>query len=245
MQESWKKFPLLVWGTSDFPLAPPFARRFQETSELSGPELRQSYFCVPVDEGLRARVDELRTNGIGVAQIVLVIGEERAAELIPGAAWIELSHAETPDEFRARLFARIETHRQRRLGHELDRDPVPGEAGEEVSPDERAARLERAHFVHALALLQELPPDQHGRAIRAALHPSGPVPTTPWEANLPHELLLTEIAALALAHSGHAQKFREAFRDRTVLIAFRARNELKEQVEKILEPIWGGKPHAA
>jgi hypothetical protein len=144
---------------------------------------------------------------------------------------------DTPEEFRARLFALIEFQRQTKLASLLARWTGPQDESEKI------ALVERAHIAHALALCHGLPPGKHEKILRESLHPA-PLEEK-WPGDLPLEDLLVRVAALAQSHGGDPATFRAAYRGPSQLLPYRLRSDLRAAVEQVMRAAWRGNGHVA
>lgn len=223
-----KKYPLLVVGDLPF-----LGQEKPATSlrEFTPEQWQDSFLCLSAaSKNLRTLVEEAHQLGIPSDQLVLCTD---ALTFSPPAEAIviEFHPDENAEDFRHRLYQKIDSHRHLKFAHEW--------AKAETSP---AAFHEQARLAHALALLHDLSISAHARAIRGALKEISI--SEPWPAQSAPEELIAYCAALMLARGDCPANFREAFRECSAQLPFRVRNELKTQAEKILETLWGGK-HAA
>lgn len=261
-QDLRKKYPLLAAGDLPFP-----ALEGEQSASLRAlsPEDWQGYFvCLSATETkLRELIDEAHALGIPCEHIIIYCDSFPTSFLPPaGCTLLEAHGEESVEDFRHRLLLKIEAQRQHIINHELERAEKLA-APEGLSENEKTCAQERARFAHALAYLYDLPPSRHALSIRLAYCVGKPAlrekilaggkftahqypesEETAWSPGLPFEFVLALCAALTLNSCGNPAQFREAFRDRSAALPFKVRNELKTQVEKILEPLWGGK-HAA
>lgn len=252
-----KKLPLLVVGSLPFPGFE--GEQLAGLQHLRDEELHANFLCLSGPETeLRAQLDEAHARGLAFDQVLLYVRSFPETFLPPSAcAVIEAHPEESTEDFRARLLGKIEQLRLHRLTAELEKLESSGVLRAIPDP-EKICSFERARIAHALAYLYELSPGRHSQAIRLAFchgqtaamerfFPGGillPAEKEPWPAALPPETLLALCASMALTNCGNAAQFRELFREKSSLLPFKIRNELKTQLEKILESVWGGK-HAA
>ncbi|MGZ3694674.1 MAG: hypothetical protein ACXWQO_10865 [Bdellovibrionota bacterium] len=257
-QDLRKKYPLLVVGNVPFPGHE--GEQLTSLKNLTRESWEGAFICFSCTENdLREKIDEAHALGIPFDQSIIYVEKFPSAFLPPsGCVILEFHPDESGEDFRHRLMGKIETQRQQRLHHELERAESSGALS--LLPDAQVhAAFECARVAHALAYLYDLPPSRHSLTIRLALC-AGRQPLREkllispcseinfpenedanWQPGLLFELVLAYCAELTLGACENPAMFREAFRVRSALLPFKTRNELKTQVEKILEPFWGGK----
>jgi hypothetical protein len=256
-QDIRKKYPLLVVGNQPFP-----GLEGELHAALPGNAWQSKFICFTgTPENLRERLAEAGELQVPAEQILLCARDVPLPFPPPAGAQIfEYHPEESPDDLRHRLAQKLDLLRQLKLPGELARFDKQG-IFSSLAPAQLVAALDYARFAHALAIVYGLSPERHALAIRLAasagqpavharLFPAGEfpavaaVPPAVWDAALPPESLLALGAALAASHGATPATFREQFRECSARLPFRVRNELKAHLEKILEPLWGGK-HAA
>jgi hypothetical protein len=258
-QDLKRKFPLLVAGDLPFP-----GLEIEQQLNLSGQNhasWAELFVCLSASENKLAEIlSEAAALEIPFSQMILYVSHYPSSVAIPsGLTVIEAHSGESPEDLRLRLACKIESLRQQRLNHELalcEKNPALGA----LSETERQSIYEHARIAHALAYLYEFTPSRHTLCIRLAFCARHPelrenmlagfaVPAehfpsaenSPWQPTLPFEMIIALCTTLTLSCCENPAQFREAFRTRSALLPFKVRNDLKTQVEKILEPLWGGK----
>jgi hypothetical protein len=253
-QDLRKKFPLLIAG--NLPMPGFESQPLTRLGEIERAIWCNSFLCLSAQEPLLPELlAEAQILGIPTEQILFVVEKFPSSFAVPtGLTVIEIHPTESAEDFRQRLTAKLESLRLGKLNSELR---LAEKSFASIPEPAKQAAFERARFAHALAYLYELPPLRHSLCLRLAmgllqpplrenlLRDSAfpleliPAEEQPWSPNLPFELVLALCASLALSSGGHSSQFREAFRARSSLLPFKVRNDLKTQVEKILEPLWG------
>lgn len=258
--DSWKKYPLFFFGDRPFPELLGVEKTCAHLDESSRERWMNSFVCLSASaETAPGFLAALEKAGVEADRVIVFLHETFSfpkkylcLDFLPGEAM---------DEFRARLFSRLETLRQRKLSSELER-AHRASLLQDLPAEEMVRATEQARLAHALAYAYELPPQKHGLAIQLALAaghpalwqalgtlhpgcPNWPAEKSPWQPDFPIEALLALCAQAALQCRDNPSHFREVFREQSAQLPFRVRNELKEQTEKVLELLWGGKANVA
>jgi hypothetical protein len=260
--DSWKKYPLFFLGDWPFPVALGARAPALHLGERS--QWENSFICLSASAStIHAYLTELESAGCDKDQIIIFLNDRFP---IPKKYLVlEFYPNEFMEDLRSRLFAKLESLRLRRLASELERAQKLTLL-QDLSREESVRALEQARVAHALAYAYQLPPQKHSLAIQLAFgagfesawslvcsqasgsekwHEIDWQSKKPWAADLPIEVLIALCARVALECRDNAAHFREVFRQQSSLLPFGSRNELKEQAEKILELLWGGKTNVA
>lgn len=204
-----------------------------------------SYFLLfaPTDWASFARAtEELLSAGVPADQILLAFEAGAAMpetlHAFAGKLWV--SAGESLEELRHHLASALVAQRHRKLEAELERAQL-AELPTQLDPAEWLRRFECAHLAHAFALAWELSPQQHGAALKRALHGDH----ARWCAELAPEAAVALTAELAQRHWRDPAAFREEFRREAAALPMRLRTELRTVAERCLEAFWRAHAPAA
>lgn len=197
-----------------------------------------SYFLLfaPSDwESFAHATEQLLSAGVPADQILLAFeaGAPMPETLHAFAGKIWVSASESSEELRHHLASALVSQRHRKLEAELERAQL-AELPVQLEPAEWLRRFETAHLAHAFALAWELSPQQHGLALRRALHGE----PARWSAELSPESAVALTAQLAQRHWRDPAAFREEFRREAAALPMRVRTELRTVAERCLEAFW-------
>jgi len=240
--EKESRLPLLVIGSP-----PPALSHFPAASDLENITSKNNFYflvCSP-EEALKGTLDKLALMGVCPEQILMLTPENFSVRFAhdPLMGTLEITSADSCEEIRQRLCARIEGQRHRKIIAEIETARVHG-LPSELTAEEWFVRLEVTHLTHALACAFDLAPASHQTSLRAAL--AGLASSeNPWDSTLPLEKLIALCARLAQQHWRQPIKFREELRRLSVNLSFRTRTDLRSVAERCLEGAWKGIPNVA
>lgn len=238
--EDWKKYPLVLIGS--LPAIPPGALCLSPSAlgAPGSPLLHDFYLVigVPASE-LAATLIAAQASGAEPDQVV-VYGN--AGDCTGGFGVLDAVPDETAEELRARLLLKLQARRQLRLSaafHAARRDGIELR----LSGDQLSNALDVTRIAHALCCAYSLAPGLHSRLLRGCLQ--GEPIRTAWTAEAPPEHLIPETAALVHQALLRGTPLREALREKTAGLSYRARNELLHHVENCVGALTGNGKHAA
>jgi hypothetical protein len=241
-QEKENRLPLLILGSPPHALAHhPLAPGLEKIEAKNN-----FYFLVCAEEeALKSALDGLAQAGIGPEQILILAPEKLLIRFAhdPLMGIFEITAADSDEEIRQRLCARIETQRHRKIAAEIEAARLRG-LPSELMAEEWFVRLEVTHLAHAFACAFDLAPASHQACLRGALRGLAS-DDSPWGSATPLEEIIPLSARLAQQHWRQPAKFREELRRLSVNLSFRTRTDLRSVAERCLESAWKGIPHVA
>ena len=238
--DNGKKYQLLVVG--EMP-APPSGSVSLSPEKIADPfpiNLNDFYIVLALsDERLENAIVSLESQGVSPAQILvyrrLDAPFRHPQELLFG--FLDQIEGEGAEELRARLLARLEAQRQKKLLVVLQEIQESG-AAYRLEEAELQRLLDVLRVAHSLCCGYDLAPAAHFRVLRAC---AGSRQEHAWSGDPSPESLLPEAAALVADTLLRGGSVREALRERAVGLSFRARSDLQHQVESCLSTLLGGR----
>ncbi len=247
ISDAWKKYPLLVAG--DLPVAPPGAHSISLSGgNYSGPLQINDFYIIlalPCEE-IGNALACLEAAAVSPDQVIAFLPAD-VTFIHPQLAFLGLLEnipGESADEFRIRLFGKLECQRHKRLPFALH-EAAEGGIARRLNERELLEALDTARLAHALSCGYGLSPEKHTKILRASLKGPQGISPAPWASDSSVEKLLVETAQLILKCAIHGGSFRDALKEHAVALPFRTRTELLHHVESSLGLLLGGKGHAA
>ena len=240
LADNAKKYPLLLIGELSFLTLDARHLAKEDLEQMAEGSLDDFYVLIalPLSE-TEESLEILKNLKLSPEQILIYGDTGRLQARLHDffMCFLEKIEGENGEELRARLLARLESQRQKKLALALQSAELSGLPGK-ISEDEMIRTVDCLRLAHALSCGYNLSPAAHRNVLRECMEPAA---TLPWVGEPRPEQLLPEAARLIVETAGKGGSIRDALRDRSSSLSFRSRNELLHQVESCLSGILGGK----